>query len=62
MLLLFIVIVMIIIIVIVISIIIIVIAGDHNPEWATPIVGLCHGGFTDQFIFRHILGHFFPWK
>ena len=42
--------VIIIIIVIVISIIIIVIAGAHNPEWATPIVGLCHGVFTDQFI------------
>ena len=52
----------IIIIVIVISIIIIVIAGAHNPEWATPIVGLCHGVFTDQFILWHILGHFFPWK
>ena len=28
----------------------------------TPIPGLCHGIFTDQFIFRHILGHFFPQK
>ena len=54
MLLLFIVIVMIIIIVIVISIIIIVIAGDHNPEWATPIVGLCHSVFKDQFIQKYI--------
>ena len=33
-----------------------------NPEWATPILGLCHRIFTDQFIFRHILGHFFPRK
>ena len=54
--------VIIIIIVIVISIIIIVIAGAHNPEWATPIVGLCHGVFTDQFIIRHVLGHSFSWK
>ena len=37
-------------------------AGAHNPERATPILGLCHGVFTDQFIFRHILGHFFPPK
>ena len=36
--------------------------GTHNPERATPILGLCHGVFTDQFIFRHILGHFFPRK
>ena len=36
--------------------------GAHNPERATPILGLCHGVFTDQFIFRHILGHFFPRK
>jgi len=28
-----------------------------NPERATLILGLCHGVFTDQFIFRHILGH-----
>ena len=28
-------------------------------ERATPILGLRHGVFTDQFIFRHILGHFF---
>ena len=35
-------------------------SGDHNPERATPILGLCHSVFTDQFIFRHILGHFFP--
>ena len=28
----------------------------------TPIPGLRHGIFTDQFIFRHILGHFFPQK
>ena len=23
----------------------------HNPERATPILGLCHGVFNDQFIF-----------
>ena len=23
-------------------------------------LGLCHGVFKDQFIFRHILGYFFP--
>ena len=35
--------------------------GAHNPERATPILGLCHEGvFTDHFIFRHILGHFLP--
>ena len=34
----------------------------HNPERATPMLRLCHGVFTDQFIFRHILGHFFPQK
>ena len=29
-------------------------AGAHNPERATPILGLCQDGvFTDQFIFRH---------
>ena len=33
--------------------------GAHNPERATPIPGLCHSVFTDQFILRHILGHFF---
>ena len=55
-------IVIVIIILIVISIIIIAIAGAHNPEWATPILGLCHGVFTDQFIIRHVLGYFFPWK
>ena len=37
-------------------------SGAHNSERATPILGLCHGVFTDQFIFRHILGHFFPRK
>ena len=37
-------------------------SGAHNPERATPILGLCHGVFTDQFSFRHILGHFFPRK
>ena len=36
--------------------------GTHNTERATPILGLGHGVFTDQFIFRHILGHFFPRK
>ena len=35
--------------------------GDHNPERATSL-RLCHGFFTDQFIFRYILGHFFPRK
>ena len=30
----------------------------HNPERATPKLGLCHGVFTDRFIFRHILGQF----
>ena len=34
----------------------------RSPERATSILGLCHGVFTDQFIFRHILGHFFPRK
>ena len=33
--------------------------GARNPEGAVPILGLCHGVFTDQFICRHILGHFF---
>ena len=33
-------------------------SGAHNPDRATPILGLCHGVLTDQFIFRHILGHF----
>ena len=37
-------------------------AEAHNPERATPILGLCHGVFMDQFIFRHILGDFFPRK
>ena len=38
--------------------------GAHNPECkrATPILGLRHGVFRDQFIFRHILGYFFPRK
>ena len=35
-----------------------VITGAHNPERPTPILGLCHGVFTDKFIFRHILGLF----
>ena len=34
----------------------------HNPERATPTLGLCHGVFTDRFIFRHILGQFFSRK
>ena len=34
------------------------IPGAHNPERATPILGLCHGVFTDRFIFRQILGQF----
>ena len=37
-------------------------SGAHNPERATPIQGLCHTVYTDQFIFRHILGHFFQQK
>ena len=36
--------------------------GAHNPARATPILGLCHGVFTDWFIFRHILGQIFPRK
>ena len=36
-----------------------VFSGAHNSERATPILGLCHGVFTGQFIFRHIFGHFF---
>ena len=36
--------------------------GAFNPERATSILGLCHGSFTDQVIFRHILGHFFRRK
>ena len=36
--------------------------GTHNPERATPILGLCHGVFADQFILWHILGHFFSRK
>ena len=37
-------------------------SGAHNSERATPMLGLCHGAFADQFIFRHILGHLFPQK
>ena len=37
-------------------------AGAHNPERTTPILGPCHGVYTDRFIFRHILGHFFQRK
>ena len=36
-----------------------VITGAHNPERATPILGVCHGVFTDQFILGHAL---FPSK
>ena len=36
--------------------------GSHNPERATPILDLCYGAFTDQFIFKHILGHLFSAK
>ena len=36
-----------------------VITGTHKPERATPILGLCHGVFTDQFILGHAL---FPAK
>ena len=35
---------------------------DTQHISSTPILGLCHGFFTNQFIFRHILGHFFPRK
>ena len=34
-------------------------SGADNPQKATPILRLCHGVFTDRFIFRHILGQFF---
>ena len=37
-------------------------AGAHKPERTTPMLGLCHSVFTDQFIFRHILRHFFSRK
>ena len=33
-------------------------AGEHNPERATPILGLCHSVFTNWFIFRYICTHF----
>ena len=29
--------------------------GAHYQQRATPILGLCHGIFTDLFIFGHIL-------
>lgn len=32
--------------------------GAHKPERATPILGLCHGVFNEQFIFRFITEHF----
>ena len=35
---------------------------DTQHISSTPILGLCHGVFTDQFIFRHILGYLFPRK
>ena len=35
-------------------------AGAHELEPATPILGLCHGVFTDRFIFRSLFaGNFF---
>ena len=34
----------------------------HNPEIASPILLLCHGVFTDQFILRHTVVHFFARK
>ena len=34
----------------------------HNAERASPLLGLCHGLFTDQFIFRYILEPFYPRK
>ena len=34
----------------------------HNPERASPLLGLCHGLFTDEFIFRYILEPFYPRK
>ena len=41
-------------------------SGAQNLEWANPILGLCltmsHHFFTDQFIFRNLLEHFFPTK
>ena len=33
-----------------------------ESERTTPTLGLCQGVFTNQFIFRHILGPFFPRK
>ena len=38
--------------------------GAHNPEQVAITLGLCLDVFTDQFIFRYILVHFFPrkWK
>ena len=38
---------------------VLVITGAHNLERATPILRLCHGVFTDQFILGHAL---FPAK
>ena len=38
------------------------VAGAHNPDRATAILGLRHCVFMDQFIFRHNLGHLFPRK
>ena len=31
----------------------------HYPERATPMLGICHGVFTDRLILRYILEHFF---
>ena len=36
--------------------------GAHNPERVFPALGLCHSVFTDHFIFRHIVAHFFHRK
>ena len=35
-----------------------ILTGAHNPEWATPILGLCQDIFTDQFIFSTFKGTF----
>ena len=36
--------------------------GAHNPEWASPILGICHGSFTNRYIFRYLVEHFFSLK
>ena len=34
-----------------------------SPKYnVTPMLGLCHGVFTDQLIFKRNLGHLFPRK